>query len=414
MLGGQVTDMGRSAGAIAGLALALSLGAADNASAQAKPAIDLSTVSVRAPDSFYDVPDPVPDSPGSLLAAEPLDADLPEGVRAWRIRYATTVDDATPAIAVATVFAAAAIPDGPRPAIMWLHGTTGLDQRCMPSLVSSPHLGIPAFERALAAGWVIVATDYSFAEDGGPHPYLIGDGEARAGLDSIRAARAMGEPALGQRTVVWGHSQGGHSALWTGIVGPSYAPDVEIAGVAAIAPPADMGALVRANPGVDARLGPWLAAAYSRFYPDVSFDRAILPDALEAAREIRGLCGFLPAEEPARVAELLATFGPRSLALDDDPALAARLEANTAAAPIAAPLLIAQGLADPVVLPAMTDNWVKARCAAGQRLDHWSFAGVDHGAIVQPGAALEGPLLDWTEMRFAGASQAEGCARASY
>jgi hypothetical protein len=40
--------------------------------------------------------------------------------------------------------------------------------------------------------------------------------------------------------VVWGRSQGGHSALWTGIIGPRYTPDIKIVGVAAIAPAANM------------------------------------------------------------------------------------------------------------------------------------------------------------------------------
>ena len=40
--------------------------------------------------------------------------------------------------------------------------------------------------------------------------------------------------------MVWGHSQGGHAALWTGIVAPTYASDVPIAGVAAAAPASDL------------------------------------------------------------------------------------------------------------------------------------------------------------------------------
>ena len=66
------------------------------------------------------------------------------------------------------------------------------------------------------AGWVVIATDYSFAEKGGPHPYLIGEGEARAALDAVRAARQMSELTLDNHMVVWGYSQGGHAALWTG------------------------------------------------------------------------------------------------------------------------------------------------------------------------------------------------------
>src|SRR5438874_952399 len=120
---------------------------------------------------------------GELLRSEPLrDVMLPAGVRGWRILYATTVDDSTPATAVATVFAPADPPAGPRPVIAWEHGTTGLLQKCMPSLLSMPTKGIPDRDRIVMAGWVVVATDYSFAEKGGPHPYLIGEGEARGSL----------------------------------------------------------------------------------------------------------------------------------------------------------------------------------------------------------------------------------------
>jgi len=250
----------------------------------------LATIKVRSPDAFYDRPATVPEKPGVLLRSEPLkDVVLPPGMRGWRILYTTTVDDSTPAIAAATVFAPGELPTGPRPVIMWEHGTTGLLQKCMPSLISLPTAGIPALDRIVEAGWVIVATDYSFADKGGPHPYLIGDGEARAGLDAVRAARQMPELTLDDRTAVWGHSQGGHSALWTGSVGPRYAPEVKIVGVAAIAPAANPLRIIALNPPVDKRLGPYLAAAYSRFYLDIEFEQAVRPEAFAAAREITGL-----------------------------------------------------------------------------------------------------------------------------
>ena len=197
----------------------------------------LANVTARMPDAFYDPPSQVPVKPGVLLRSEPLkDVTLPAGVRGWRILYTTTIDDRTPATAVATVFASSELPAAPRPVILWDHATTGLVQACMPSLLSAPALGIPALDRVVKGGWIVVATDYAFAEKGGPHPYLIGEGEARSGLDAVRAARQMSGLSLDARTAVWGHSQGGHAALWTGIVAPRYAPDVQIVGVAAIAP----------------------------------------------------------------------------------------------------------------------------------------------------------------------------------
>jgi pimeloyl-ACP methyl ester carboxylesterase len=339
---------------------------------------------------------------------------LPAGMRGWRILYATTVDDNTPATAVATVFAPTDPPAGPRPVIAWEHATTGLLQKCMPSLLSMPSKGVPWRDRIVMAGWVVVATDYSFAEKGGPHPYLIGEGEARAALDSIRAARQMPELTLDKRMVIWGYSQGGHAALWSGIVGPRYAPDLEILGVAAIAPPANIEKNLAMNVEADKRFGPYLALSYSRFYPDITFEQAIRHEALDAARQIVNLCCFLPPEDQERIAVLSATFEGPALATSSNKALQARLEQNAADGLITAPVVIAQGLSDIVVPSSATDAYVEERCSAGQRLEYWTFAGRDHFTIVQPGAPLEELLIKWTTARFANESQPSGCIRESF
>jgi hypothetical protein len=373
------------------------------------------SITARAPDAFYDPPSDLSRQPGALLRSEPLkDVMLPAGMRGWRILYATTVDDNTPATAVATVFAPTDPPAGPRPVIAWEHATTGLLQKCMPSLLSASTKGILWRDRIVMAGWVVVATDYSFAGKGGPHPYLIGEGEARAALDSVRAARQMSELAIDQRMVVWGYSQGGHAALWTGIVGPRYAPDLEILGVAAIAPPANIRNALAMNVEADKRFGPYLALSYSRFYPDITFEQALRPEALEAARQIVNLCCFLPPEDAERIQALAATFDGPALATSSNKALQARLEQNTADSLITAPVVIAQGLSDIVVPSHATDAYVQERCSAGQRLEYWTFAGRDHLTIVQPGSPLEELLIKWTTARFADVPQASGCVHKSF
>jgi hypothetical protein len=165
---------------------------------------------------------------------------------------------------------------------------------------------------------------------------------------------------------------------------------------------------------LDKRLGPYMALSYSRFYPDIKFEQAVRPEALTAAREITKLCGFLPAEDAEKIAQLVTTFEGPALAMSTDTALGARIAQNTANHPIAAPLLIAQGLTDPTVLPAVTDGYVEGRCSAGQRLEYWTFAGHDHASIVQPATKLAEPLVAWTTARFANAPQAKGCARKSF
>jgi pimeloyl-ACP methyl ester carboxylesterase len=389
--------------------------ASSESSATPTPQAVRASITPHPPDAFYDPPSDVSQQPGALLRSEPLkDVILPAGIRGWRILYATTVDDNTPATAVATVFAPTDPPVGPRPVIAWEHATTGLLQKCMPSLLSMSTKGIPWCSRIVTAGWVVVATDYSFAEKGGPHPYLIGEGEARAALDSVRAARQMSDLTLDKHMVIWGYSQGGHAALWTGIVGSRYAPDLEILGVAAIAPPANIKKILAMNVEADKRFGPYLALAYSRFYPDITFDQALRPEAVDAAREIVNLCDFVPPKDQERIEALVATFDGPALATSSNKALQARLEQNTPDSLIQAPVVIAQGLSDSVVPLAANDAYVEERCAAGQRLEYWTFAGRDHGTIVQRGTPLEELLIRWTIARFANEPQASGCVHKSF
>jgi hypothetical protein len=72
---------------------------------------------------------------------------------------------------------------------------------------------MPGLRRFLAAGDIVVATDYPRLGTAGPHPYLIGVSEGRAVLDAVRAARLLPDARAGYRLALWGHSPGGQAAL---------------------------------------------------------------------------------------------------------------------------------------------------------------------------------------------------------
>src|SRR5699024_9404307 len=132
--------------------------------------------------------------------------------------------------------------------------------------------------------WAAVTADYIGLGTTGPHPYLIGDAEARNVLDATRAAQQFGTASgtgveVTERTVVWGHSQGGQGALWTGQIAADYAPELTLEGVAAFAPAADLYGLANADkdtaPGKT--VSAYIAATWDKIYPELELSRHLTP-----------------------------------------------------------------------------------------------------------------------------------------
>ncbi len=366
-------------------------------------------------DAFYDAPDAPPDEPGSLLRAEPFTRQIPDGATAWRILYTTTLDEGEPTVASGLVV----VPDGvgtdggaPPPVVAWAHGTTGYARGCAPSVLDEPFESGAFFllDDVLARGWALVATDYAGLGTAGPHPYLVGQGEARSVLDAVRAARALDDATLGEQTVVWGHSQGGHAALWTGAVAPAYAPDVPLAGVAALAPASDLTAMVshlENVPGGSA-FASYVVAAYDAAYPDADAIEAVRPGARLVVHEMASRCLSEPGALVS-VAEALSMDQPLWTTDPTDGALGERLAENVPTGAVEAPLLVAQGASDPLVLPSTQDAYVGERCAAGQPVDYRTYEGRDHVGLVQADSPLAPDLVRWTEARLAGEPPTPTC-----
>lgn len=363
-------------------------------------------------DEFYDTPAPLPDRPGELLDAELFSRTIPDEAQAWRILYTTTRADGVPAVASGLVVVPANRPAVPMPVIALAHGTTGVDRACAPSLLADP-FGAGAFfalDRVIDEGWALVATDYVGLGTEGGHPYLVGEPAGRSVLDAVRAARQLEGLRLAEETIVWGHSQGGGAALWTGGLAPTYAPEIELLGVAALAPASD---LVGLADGLDTVIAgsifaSYLLHGYANAYPDVRVEDYVRPTARAVFDAAVGRC----LAEPAALLSIIGsvTLGDQifSSELDSGPLLE-RLEQNVPARPIEAPLLIAQGEADSLVLPDVQSAYVDARCAAGQPIDFRTFPGLDHVPLVEADSPLIPELFDWTRSRLAGQEPTPTC-----
>ena len=142
-------------------------------------------------------------------------------------------------------------PKGGWPVVSWAHGTSGIADSCAPSRKpKGPYTfyAAPQFGAWLKAGYAIANTDYEGLGTPGVHPYLVGRSEGRGVVDIVRAVRQL-DGRLGRRYVIAGHSQGGHAALFAAAIGPKWAPELRLRGVAAYAPASHLGLLSRALPG---------------------------------------------------------------------------------------------------------------------------------------------------------------------
>lgn len=362
------------------------------------------------PSAFYTPPAQLPAAPGQLLRAEPFEHDVPAGAQAWRLLYTTSRTDGAPTVASALVVVSTQPSPTPRPVWAWTHGTTGFATGCAPSLLKAPFANVPALPEMLAAGWAFVATDYAGLGTPGAQPYLIGEGQARSALDAVRAAQQLPDLSLSRKTVVWGHSQGGHAALWTGALAPSYAPDVELLGVAALAPASDLPALMAAvqHATIGRVMTAYLLRAYSATYPDVDFDAYTAAWSRPWVRSFSNRClDGLGALVPVTQAALL-----RGSIFVQDPntgTLGARLLENVPTRSLAAPLLLAQGLSDDLVLASAQDRHVQSRCGGDQSLSYWRLEGHDHLSLVAPSSPLGPALVEWSAARLAGEPVPPGC-----
>jgi len=252
-------------------------GSSDTTGSTAPPAPDTSPCA--GPNGVGDTV-PAGLGPGDLVAAVDLtptnssSPGFPTGARVWRMLYVSTgVDEADLQLICGLAAAPTAGPttvDDRGRLLNWTHGTVGVAQSCLPS--SDPaemfwgkmagginavawgsdlgkHEGNPAgglLQYAMNQGMLVTATDYQPND-----AYVVGKMEASDALDAARAGTQLmrGEFAATAPPkydmVIWGHSQGGHAALWAGQLAETYdaatvpshpTSPITLVGVAALAP----------------------------------------------------------------------------------------------------------------------------------------------------------------------------------
>ena len=350
--------------------------------------------------AFYGVPDPLPaGQPGDIIASEKLDIPGVNGTT-YRVMYhSESLQGADIPVTGLIVVPSTPPPAGGYPVVSWAHGTEGLADICAPSIDAAEIA--PLANPLLDAGYLVTATDFEGLGTPGLHPYIVGDSEARGTIDAVRAARKLPGLDVSNRYVVWGHSQGGHAAMFTLDIGEEWAPELDQLGVVAGAPPSQLlliNGVLQTSPYRHYVM--MAALALNAAYGDerAPLDTVITPTGFEFAEQVDELCtGDLG--EVARDIDF-------STIIKADPAtvpawnqLLAENDPGTFTTPATAPLLIIHGGSDEQIPTASSDILFGQLCAIGQVTQRWVYPDQTHGGVV---AASFNDMLRWINDRFAG------------
>lgn len=365
-------------------------------------------------DAFYATPPGIDDaSPGTVFQIESLGSAPVVGASSFRILYRTERPDGSAAVSGAMVFVPFAdAPPGGRPVLAYAHGTTGMGRGCAPSRRSDPIGDDVWFAQAIAAGFVVVATDYAGLGTAGPNLYLIGESESLDIVNSVRALDHVPGADPGRKWAVYGYSQGGHSALWTGELAANQMPERMLVGVAAAAPAADL-SLIMANQwssGVGWGVGAEVASAWPAAYPGLDFSQVISSDGHRWTADVADACLRDGLPVPPLLGLIASSVGVPYFDHNplEDRKLAAAVEAQTPKPlPANLPLLIAQGTADSVIPPGSNATLQQTWCAAGSNLTMLWLGGVGHANAGTTAAPI---VVSWLRDRFDQPAPRPACA----
>lgn len=348
-------------------------------------------------------------APGDVVSEVAVSSPSTVPSHAWHITYASTSAKDAPNVVSGTVIVPDADYDGTRPIAAYSPGTQGWGDQCAPSaeMASGSFDEQFAVDNLLRQGWAVVVTDYPGLGTPGDESYSVGVSEGHALLDSVRAAERL--PAAGlspdAKVGVEGYSQGGGAAGWAAQQHASYAPELDVRGVAAGGTPADLKAVARNINGTAffAFLG-GAAIGFNAEYPEVNLPGWLTDTGKKAMAKLDGMCqGPALATYAGRRIEDYTVGGVNPI---DDPVWTKVLDANKlgAVAPDM-PVLQYHGLADEIIPWRVESDLHKQWCAEGATTRLAAYPG-EH-VTTQVEAQLG--VVHWLADRFAGKAAADDC-----
>jgi hypothetical protein len=373
-------------------------------------------------DTFYTAPSPGPGVPGSIIRSrpsvftmDPITNSPVAGVTSWQVVYRSE-NAANAAIAVSgTVLVPTAAWTGPgaRPLISWGVGTRGLGDQCAPSYTLSTGGDYEAtvINDALKKGWAVAVSDMEGLGTPGMHTYEVGRSQGKAMLNMARAAERLPGTGLSASTPLglWGYSQGGTTAGWAAELAPTYAPELNLKGVAAGGVPADLNAVAQFLDGGPAVAFALLAAVgYDAAYPELKLGGYLNAEGKKWLASSQSLC-------LASIDGVGALGGTAFHHLSDytttnplpTPAWQARLSENKlGSGKPTVPVFQYHAQLDEIVAYDQADALHKAWCAKGVKLTWKPLLIAEHASGMVEG---EGDALTFLADRFAGKAATTNC-----
>lgn len=344
---------------------------------------------------------------GEVVRSEPLGGRV-EGGSGLRILYRTERADGSITFSSGRLFIPDSVaPRGGRPVVAWAHGTLGLGDSCAPSRARQPAAGLSWLSDAMSRGWVVTATDYAGFGTPGVQGYLVGDSEAHDVLNSVRAARNVPEALAAGRFAIWGHSQGGNSALFSAKTAERYAPGLRLVGTVASAPAAELVTLLNEQYGsaADWVIGPLVATSWPAADPRAERAAVLSNEGQASYAKLAQKCiGAATAAGLARQA-----IGEKFFARNPMTVAPWRVMAKRQSAPTlghAHPLMVVESDTDKVVPPNTTALYIRRACRAGSDLQAYWLRKAAHQQIPARSAAT---VVPWIADRFAGGPTRTTC-----
>lgn len=390
---------------------------------------------------FYDPPSDLPAGQGTIVRTEPMKLALTlRGLympgNATRIMYTSTDEAGEPA----AVSGAYIEPTkrwrgtGPRPLVAVAAGTQGQGDACAPSKtlenfinVDGDEFGIgyeiPSIYDFLNRGIAVVLTDYiGLGTTDRVHTYTNRLDMGHALLDAARAALKLPNTSISESSPVglYGYSQGGGAAGSAAELAPSYAPELNLKGAYAGAPPANLVEVLKSADGTDLTgVIAYAINGITPYHPELqgALDALATADGKAALEKVKTQCigatlfsyGFQKTKKWTTTGQSLYDI------VRGDPALRAPVDAQRIGRlKPAVPVQVLTGTKDDIVDHAQAKQLAKDWCDQGVNVTYTPVIQI----LPTGGTALNhltpmitrlGPTHDWLQDRLEGKSVRSNC-----